>query len=118
MQVQTTGAVLCADTFGDPADPAVLLIMGAAGSMDRWEEPFCERLAAAGRYVIRYDHRDTGGSTTFRPGSPATPATTCSPTRSRSSTTSGSSARTSSACRWAARSRSGSRSTTRSACAA
>ena len=70
MQVQTNGAVLCADTFGDPADPAVLLIMGAAGSMDRWEEPFCERLAAAGRYVIRYDHRDTGGSTTYPPGKP------------------------------------------------
>ena len=38
--------------------------------MDRWEEPFCERLAAAGRYVIRYDHRDTGGSTTYPPGKP------------------------------------------------
>jgi pimeloyl-ACP methyl ester carboxylesterase len=38
--------------------------------MDRWEAPFCERLAAAGRYVIRYDHRDTGGSTTSAPGRP------------------------------------------------
>ena len=38
--------------------------------MDRWEEPFCERLAAAGRYVIRYDHRDTGGSTAYPPGKP------------------------------------------------
>ena len=70
MRVETNGAVLCVDTIGDPADPAVLLIMGAAGSMDRWEEPFCERLAAAGRYVIRYDHRDTGGSTTDPPGKP------------------------------------------------
>jgi len=70
MRIETNGAVLCADTFGDPAHPAVLLIMGAAGSMDRWEEPFCERLAAAGRYVIRYDHRDTGGSTTYPPGKP------------------------------------------------
>jgi pimeloyl-ACP methyl ester carboxylesterase len=58
------------DTFGDAADPALLLIMGAAGSMDRWEEPFCEQLAAAGRHVIRYDHRDTGGSTTWPPGEP------------------------------------------------
>ena len=70
MRIETNGAELCADTFGDPAHPAVLLIMGAAGSMDRWEEPFCERLAAAGRYVIRYDHRDTGGSTTYPPGKP------------------------------------------------
>jgi pimeloyl-ACP methyl ester carboxylesterase len=61
---------LSVDTFGDAADPALLLIMGAAGSMDRWEDPFCERLAAAGRHVIRYDHRDTGGSTTWPPGEP------------------------------------------------
>ena len=38
---------LSVDTFGDPGDPALLLIMGAAASMDRWEPPFCERLAAA-----------------------------------------------------------------------
>ena len=70
MRIETNGVVLCADTFGDPGHPAVLLIMGAGGSMDRWEEPFCDRLAAAGRYVIRYDHRDTGGSTTYPPGAP------------------------------------------------
>ena len=70
MRADINGAELCVDTIGDPAHPAVLLIMGAAGSMDRWEEPFCERLAAAGRYVIRYDHRDTGGSTTCPPGKP------------------------------------------------
>jgi pimeloyl-ACP methyl ester carboxylesterase len=69
-RVQIDGAELCVDTTGDPADPAVLLVMGAAGSMDRWEEPFCGRLAAAGRFVIRYDHRDTGGSTTYPPGRP------------------------------------------------
>jgi pimeloyl-ACP methyl ester carboxylesterase len=70
MRAEINGAELCVDTTGDPSHPAVLLVMGAAGSMDRWEEPFCERLAAAGRYVIRYDHRDTGGSTTYPPGEP------------------------------------------------
>ena len=70
LRVEVDGAELCVDAFGDPADPAVVLIMGGAGSMDRWEAPFCERLAAAGRYVIRYDHRDTGGSTTSPPGEP------------------------------------------------
>jgi pimeloyl-ACP methyl ester carboxylesterase len=70
MRIETNGAELCADTFGDRAHPAILLIMGVAGSMDRWEEPFCERLAAAGRYVIRYDHRDTGASTAYPPGEP------------------------------------------------
>ena len=70
MRAEINGAELCVDTIGEPADRAVLLIMGGAGSMDRWERPFCERLAAAGRYVIRYDHRDTGGSTTYPPGEP------------------------------------------------
>lgn len=61
---------LCAEAFGDPADPTVLLIMGLAASMLHWDEQFCERLAAGGRYVIRYDHRDTGRSTTCPPGEP------------------------------------------------
>jgi pimeloyl-ACP methyl ester carboxylesterase len=64
------GARLCVEEIGASADPAVLLIMGAAGSMDRWEDGFCERLAAEGLRVIRYDHRDTGGSTTYPPGEP------------------------------------------------
>ena len=70
MRLQLDDAQLCFETFGDAADPAILLIAGAASSMDRWEPPFCERLAAAGRYLIRYDHRDTGGSTTYPPGKP------------------------------------------------
>jgi len=70
MRIDVNGAQLCVDTFGDPADPAVLLIMGGAASMDRWEPRFCERLAGHGRHVIRYDHRDTGGSTTYPPGRP------------------------------------------------
>lgn len=63
-------AQICAETFGSPADPAVLLIGGAAASMDYWEDPFCERIAAAGRYVIRFDFRDTGRSTSYPPGAP------------------------------------------------
>ena len=58
------------EAFGDPADPAILLIMGMAGSMDWWETEFCERLAGGGRYVIRYDLRDTGQSVTYPPGAP------------------------------------------------
>jgi pimeloyl-ACP methyl ester carboxylesterase len=70
MRVTTNGAELCVDTVGDPADPCLLLIMGAAGSLDRWEDGFCARLAAAGRRVVRYDNRDTGASTTWPPGRP------------------------------------------------
>jgi pimeloyl-ACP methyl ester carboxylesterase len=61
---------LCVGTFGDPGDPPILLIHGAAASMDFWEDAFCERLAAGARYVIRYDHRDTGESVSYEPGSP------------------------------------------------
>jgi pimeloyl-ACP methyl ester carboxylesterase len=58
------------ETFGERSDPAILLIMGMAGSMDWWETEFCERLAAGPRYVIRYDLRDTGQSVTYEPGAP------------------------------------------------
>jgi pimeloyl-ACP methyl ester carboxylesterase len=35
-----------------------------------WEEGFCRMLADGGRFVIRYDHRDTGRSVTYEPGHP------------------------------------------------
>ena len=68
--VTAHGADLCVQTFGDPADPAVLLIHGASASMLWWEAELCERLAAGGRHVIRYDHRDTGRSTNYPAGQP------------------------------------------------
>ena len=61
---------LCVESFGDPARPTLLLVSGAAASMDWWEVEFCRRLADAGRHVIRYDHRDTGRSTTGKPTAP------------------------------------------------
>lgn len=64
------GIEICVQTFGDPKAPATLLIGGAESSMDWWEDEFCELLAGAGRYVIRYDTRDTGRSTTFPLGEP------------------------------------------------
>jgi pimeloyl-ACP methyl ester carboxylesterase len=67
---QVNGVELCIATIGHPADPPILLIMGAGGSMLLWEDEFCERLAAASRFVIRYDHRDTGRSVAYEPGAP------------------------------------------------
>jgi pimeloyl-ACP methyl ester carboxylesterase len=61
---------LCVDDFGDPADPPVLLLAGAAMPMDWWDVDLCRRIAAGARHVIRYDHRDTGGSTTGPAGAP------------------------------------------------
>src|SRR3954452_18602568 len=68
--IECNGVALCAETFGDAADAPVLLIMGMGGSMLWWEDEFCARLAAGGRVVIRYDHRDTGRSVTYPPGHP------------------------------------------------
>ncbi|MFI6677173.1 alpha/beta fold hydrolase [Kribbella sp. NPDC050470] len=64
------GVELCAETFGDPADPAVLLIHGASASMLWWPEELCLALAERGRYVVRYDQRDTGRSTSYPVGKP------------------------------------------------
>ncbi|MBU5353387.1 alpha/beta fold hydrolase [Paenibacillus barcinonensis] len=68
--LEVDGIKLCSDSFGNPVNPAVLLIMGAQSSMIWWEEEFCQRLADAGRFVIRYDNRDVGRSTTYEPGQP------------------------------------------------
>ena len=64
---------LCIERFGDPGDPTILLISGAAESMDGWDPAWCEQLAAAGRRVVRYDHRDSGRSTSSPPGHPSYP---------------------------------------------
>ncbi|MEA2210960.1 MAG: hypothetical protein QOF83_908 [Solirubrobacteraceae bacterium] len=44
--------------------------MGIGASMLWWEEGFCRTLADGGRFVIRYDHRDTGRSVSYEPGRP------------------------------------------------
>jgi pimeloyl-ACP methyl ester carboxylesterase len=67
--VTAGGVGLFTESIGDPADPALLLIMGAMASGVWWPEALCEQLAARGRFVIRYDHRDTGRSTSGPPGS-------------------------------------------------
>lgn len=64
MHIETSsGIVIEYDTFGDPADPAILLIMGFGTQLLGWDADLCRLLAAQGRYVIRYDNRDCGLST-------------------------------------------------------
>ncbi len=53
------------DTFGSPADPTLLLVMGLGAQLIVWDDRFCQQLADAGRYVVRYDNRDIGLSTKF-----------------------------------------------------
>jgi pimeloyl-ACP methyl ester carboxylesterase len=68
--IEANGVELCAESFGDPADSPILLVMGIGGSMLWWEEGFCRMLADGGRFVVRYDHRDTGRSVSYEPGRP------------------------------------------------
>jgi pimeloyl-ACP methyl ester carboxylesterase len=68
--IETDGVELCTEAFGDRDDPPTLLVMGIGGSMLWWEEGFCQMLAESRRFVIRYDHRDTGRSVTYELGHP------------------------------------------------
>jgi pimeloyl-ACP methyl ester carboxylesterase len=57
---------LCYQTFGDPDDEPLLLVMGLGGPMTWWEEALCTRLAGAGFHVVRFDNRDAGRSSRGR----------------------------------------------------
>ncbi len=52
-------------TSGDPADPALLLVMGLGSQLIAWPEMFVERLTARGFFTIRFDNRDSGLSSKF-----------------------------------------------------
>lgn len=56
------GVELCYQTFGDPEDEPMLLVMGLGGPMTWWDSELCRKLAHRGYHVIRYDNRDTGRS--------------------------------------------------------
>lgn len=62
--LSTQGLCLHADSFGPSDGPALLLIMGAMNPGLFWPDAFCQALAEQGFHVIRYDHRDTGRSST------------------------------------------------------
>ncbi len=53
------------ETFGNPSDRPLLLIMGLGGQLIFWDDALCRDLAERGHYVIRFDNRDTGLSTKF-----------------------------------------------------
>ena len=61
--VTTNGIEIVYDTFGDPATPPMVLIMGLGTQMIAWEEEFCQMVAGHGYWVIRFDNRDIGLST-------------------------------------------------------
>lgn len=61
--VSSNGLTLAYESFGDPADPTVLLVMGLATQMLAWEDGFCAALVERGHHVVRFDNRDVGLST-------------------------------------------------------
>ncbi|WP_433271262.1 alpha/beta fold hydrolase [Actinosynnema sp. CS-041913] len=68
LSLRANGVQLGVEVFGRDADPLVLLVGGT--TMLSWPDALCERLAAGGRRVVRYDLRDCGGSTTVDPEAP------------------------------------------------
>jgi pimeloyl-ACP methyl ester carboxylesterase len=63
--LQSNGLTLGYDRFGNAGDEAMLLISGLGVQRLRWADSFCERLAAKGFQVFRFDNRDAGESTHF-----------------------------------------------------
>lgn len=56
------------ETAGDPNDPPLLLIAGLGVQLIDWAAHFVDPLVERGLFVIRYDNRDIGLSTTFEGG--------------------------------------------------
>jgi pimeloyl-ACP methyl ester carboxylesterase len=53
------------ETFGDRRDPALLMVNGLGSQCINYHEDWCAMFVAAGLYVIRFDNRDIGLSTSF-----------------------------------------------------
>ena len=58
--VEANGIQIEYETFGEPKEPPLLLIMGFAGQLILWDDELCEQFAQRGYYVIRFDNRDVG----------------------------------------------------------
>jgi pimeloyl-ACP methyl ester carboxylesterase len=72
MTVEHDGIELWTQSFGERSHPAVLLIMGATAPALLWEDELCLALAERGLFVIRYDNRDVGRSSTLSADRPYT----------------------------------------------
>lgn len=68
--LEVDGVELATDRCGPDGAPALLLIAGGGQSMDWWTPEFCNLLGGGSLQVIRYDHRDTGRSSSSPAGKP------------------------------------------------
>jgi pimeloyl-ACP methyl ester carboxylesterase len=64
------GIRICYQTLGDNCSPAILLLAGGSQSMLAWSDDFMRQLnpSSSQHFVIRYDYRDTGRSTSYPQG--------------------------------------------------
>ena len=53
------------ETFGDPADPTLVLVNGLGSQCINFDEEFCRRFSDRGFRIVRFDNRDVGLSTKF-----------------------------------------------------
>ncbi|HYD10010.1 MAG TPA: alpha/beta hydrolase [Acidimicrobiales bacterium] len=61
MPITSNGDVaLHHESFGDASNPTLLLVNGLGSQCINFKEAFCERLAARGFHVVRFDNRDVG----------------------------------------------------------
>jgi pimeloyl-ACP methyl ester carboxylesterase len=63
--VEANGIEIFYERFGDPTDPALLMVCGLGMQSVGFEDELVERFAARGLQVIRYDNRDVGLSSWF-----------------------------------------------------
>lgn len=63
--VQNGVVKLWTEAFGNPKNPAILLIIGAGAVSSFYPDFFCADLVEKGYFIIRYDQRDYGSSTHF-----------------------------------------------------
>ena len=64
-RARSNGIELEYQTTGRPDQPPVLLVMGLGAQLTDWPEEFCESLAGRGFFVVRFDNRDCGLSTSL-----------------------------------------------------
>jgi pimeloyl-ACP methyl ester carboxylesterase len=68
MRARVNGIEIEYELFGRPDAPLVVLISGFSQQLTSWDPAFCERLAARGFRVVRFDNRDVGLSTRVEGG--------------------------------------------------
>ena len=64
-QITANGIQIEYETYGDKANPPLLLVMGLGAQLTLWPIELVEALVARGYCVIRYDNRDIGLSQKF-----------------------------------------------------